>query len=293
MANQANKVTALRRRLESSNIITMPCAFDALSAKLIEQAGFDVSFMSGFGVSAARLGLPDTGLITMAEMVDQGRNICGAVEIPIIGDADTGYGNVASVQRTVQAYINAGFAGLMIEDQESPKRCGHTRGKSVIDSPLAYERLAAAVDARTQGEDIVIIARTDARASHGLDEAIKRGQKFAALGADVVFIEAPLNEDEMRIICQEINVATMANIVEQGDTPMLNPNTLEAIGFSIATYPLSLLSASVRIMQESLVQLKQGALPDHILDFQALQSVLGFDDYDANVARLSIATKQQ
>src|SRR4051812_43579746 len=154
----------------------MPCCFDPHSAKLIERAGFALTFMSGFAVSAARIGAPDTGLISYAEMVDQGRNICGAVTIPVIGDADTGYGNAINVKRTVHGYANAGFAAAMIEDQVAPKRCGHTRGKDVVDRAEALARIRAAVDARDEGAGILILARTDARATHGLDEALWRAE---------------------------------------------------------------------------------------------------------------------
>jgi 2-methylisocitrate lyase-like PEP mutase family enzyme len=152
----------------------MPCCWDALSARLIERAGFPLTFMSGFAVSAARLALPDTQLISYAEMLDQGRSICDAVQIPVIGDADTGYGNAVNVKRTVTGYARAGFAAAMIEDQLAPKRCGHTRGKDVVSRGEAIARIQAAVDARDEGAGVLILARTDAAAVHGLDEAIAR-----------------------------------------------------------------------------------------------------------------------
>lgn len=257
----------------------MPCCYDGITAKMIEQAGFDFTFMSGFAVSAARLGLPDTGLISYGEILDQGRDICTATSIPVIGDGDTGYGNALNVRRTVQGYARAGFAAVMIEDQVSPKRCGHTKGKLVVERDEACERIQAAVDARNQGCDILILARTDARAIHGLDEAITRANAFSAIGADILFVEAPQTIDEMKTICQNAPGFHMANIIEGGKTPVLPPQELHSIGFSIAAYPLVLLSAAMKAMAESLSELKQGLYPKNIMDFKTVRNRVGFDDY--------------
>jgi 2-methylisocitrate lyase-like PEP mutase family enzyme len=162
---------ALKELLNRPGLLPFPCCFDALSARLIERSGFALTFMSGFAVSAVRLGAPDTGLISYGEMVDQGRNICSAVSIPVIGDGDTGYGNAINVKRTVRGYADAGFAGVMIEDQVAPKRCGHTRGKAVVSRDEALARIRAAVDAREEGSDILIMARTDSLATDGLEES--------------------------------------------------------------------------------------------------------------------------
>jgi len=244
--------TKLRELLDTPGLISMPCCFDALSARLIERAGFPLTFMSGFAVSAARLAQPDTGLISYGEMLDQGRNLCSAVSIPVIGDADTGYGNPLNVKRTVAGYAAAGFACAMIEDQQAPKRCGHTRGKTVVARKEAFDRIRAAVEARDEGADILIMARTDARASEGLDEALLRARTFAKLGADLLFVEAPASEAEMKRICDEVPGHQMANMVEDGDTPVLPPERLEAIGYKIAAYPLTLLSAATRAMNDAL-----------------------------------------
>lgn len=265
----------------------MPCCFDSLSAKMIAQAGFPLTFMSGFAVSAARIGQPDTGLISYGEMLDQGRNICSAVEIPVIGDGDTGYGNPINVRRTVQGYASAGFAAVMIEDQVAPKRCGHTRGKSVVDADEAFKRIRAAVDARDQGQDILILARTDARHQHGIDEAIRRARVFAELGADILFVEAPHSEQEMRRICRELPGPVMANLVEGGDTPLLPHPLLEEIGFSIAAYPLTLLSSAMLAMKESLTAISQGRHPEQLMDFAELRKVVGFDEYYEMESRYS------
>ncbi len=258
----------------------MPCCFDALSARLIEQAGFPLTFMSGFAVSAARLGLPDTGLISYGEMLDQGRNIRQAVKIPVLGDGDTGYGNPLNVRRTVAGYAAAGFACIMIEDQESPKRCGHTRGKRVVDRREAIRRIRAAVDEREAGSDILIMARSDALHGHGIDETIERCRIFADLGADILFPEAPRSRREMEQLCAALPGPKMANMLEQGDTPLLPPAELEAIGFKIAAYPLTLLSSAMRAMLDGLEALKRGETPPRMLDFAELRGIVGFEDYD-------------
>jgi 2-methylisocitrate lyase-like PEP mutase family enzyme len=275
----------LKRLLERPGLRVMPCCFDALSARLVERAGFELTFMSGFAVSAARLGLPDTGLISYGEMVEQGRNLCAAVSIPVIGDGDTGYGNPMNVRRTVAGYAAAGFASVMIEDQLAPKRCGHTRGKQVVSREEALLRVRAAIDAREQGADVLILARTDARAPLGLEEAIWRGNAFAELGADIVFVEAPRSEAEMQRICREIPAPQLANLVEGGDTPLLPPGRLEEAGFRIAAYPLTLLSAATRAMQDALAALARGETPARLLAFDELRELVGFDAYDAALAR--------
>ena len=278
-------VEALRALLSQPRCHVMPCCYDGLSARLIERAGFALTFMSGFAVSASRLGLPDTGLISFGEMLDSGRNICAAVKIPVIGDADTGYGNAMNAKRTVRAYAQAGFACAMIEDQRAPKRCGHTRGKQVVSRSEAVARVRAAVDARDEGAGILIMARTDARATDGLDEALWRAQAFADAGADILFVEAPRSRAEMEKVCRATRAPQMANLVEGGDTPILPPAELEALGYRIAAYPLTLLSSSVRASQQALASLARGETPPGLLPFAELREVVGFDAYDAERAR--------
>lgn len=280
----------LRRLLATPGIKTMPCCFDALSAKLIEQAGFPLTFMSGFATAAARLGLPDTGLISYGEMLDQGRNICEAASIPVIGDGDTGYGNAMNVKRTVRGYARAGFAAIMIEDQIAPKRCGHTKGKDVVGREEALLRIRAAIDARNElrqsGEgDILILARTDARHTMGLEEALQRARDFATLGADILFVEAPENVAEMKRIVKEAPGIHMANIVEGGKTPPLSPQELEAIGYDFVAYPLTLLSAAIKAMNDALIALAAGKMAENILDFADLRRIVGFEDYYAEDER--------
>jgi 2-methylisocitrate lyase-like PEP mutase family enzyme len=285
MSERETSTDRLRLILGQPGLALMPCCFDALSARLVERAGFDLTFMSGFAVSAARLGAPDTGLISYGEMLDQGRNICASVDIPVLGDADTGYGNALNVKRTVAGYAQVGFACLMIEDQVAPKRCGHTRGKQVVDRNEALTRIRAALDARQEGHDILILARTDARGTHGLDEALWRAQAFADLGADIVFVEAPRDEHEMERVARCTNKPALVNMLEQGATPILPPARLESMGFKIAAYPLTLLNSAISAMQGALAALKQGRPPPQLLSFEALKEVVGFDDYYTEEAR--------
>ncbi len=278
--------TRLRALLGEEKLHVMPCCFDALSARLVERAGFRLSFMSGFAVSATRLAAPDTGLISFGEMLDQGRGICQAVEMPVIGDADTGYGNALNVRRTLESYARAGFAGAMIEDQVAPKRCGHTRGKQVVSREEARLRIRAAVDARESGAEILVMARTDARAGHGMDEALERCRAFADLGADILFLEAPQSERELAAFCEAFpRIPKMVNLVEDGDTPNLPHDALEAMGFRIAAYPLTLLSSAVRAMQEALAALATGRPAPRRLSFGELQALVGFPEYDEALRR--------
>jgi 2-methylisocitrate lyase-like PEP mutase family enzyme len=237
--------------------------------------------MSGFAASAARLGLPDTGLISFGEMVDTVRNSCAAApNMPIIADGDTGYGNALNVQRTVTEYARAGAAGVMIEDQVSPKKCGHTRGKQVIGRDEARLKIRAAVEAARKA-DILVMARTDARATDGFDEALARCQDFAAEGADMIFLEAPENADEMRRFCTGVSKPCMANMVVGGKTPILPVAELEAIGFKLAAYPLVLLSAAVSAMQQAIAALQPDAdtpQPPQV-SFEELKKVVGFSDH--------------
>ncbi len=276
MTSSADK---LRDLLQKPGLLTMPGCHDAMSAKLIEQAGFKLGFMSGFAVSASQLGVADTGLVSYGEMVTQGRAICSSVSIPMFGDGDTGFGNAVNVKRTVQGYANAGFGCIMLEDQVMPKRCGHTKGKVVVSREEAFSRIQAAIDARNEGLDILIMARTDSRATHDLDEAIFRANEFARLGADITFLEAPESEQEMREYCNSVPGPKMANMIEHGKTPVLPPEQLEDIGYKIAVYPLTLLNASILAMRKSLEMIQDGKVPTNVLDFEDLKSAVGFSEY--------------
>ena len=287
--DHSSAASRLRNLLGEGRLIVMPCCFDALSAKLIEEAGFPLTFMSGFAVAASRLALPDTGLISYGEMLDQGRTICEAVSIPVIGDGDTGYGNALNIKRTVEGYARAGFAAVMIEDQRSPKRCGHTAGKEVVSRAEAVTRVRAAVDARERlrqaGRDTLILARTDARATHGFAEALARAEAFAAAGADIHFIEALKDESEMKTFCDAVAGPKMVNLLEGGKTPRLPAAELEAIGFALAAYPLTLLSAAIGAMRTSLDALKAGRPAEGLMDFAELRRLVGFESYDREAAR--------
>ena len=275
----------LRALLARPGLLTMPGCHDAMSARLIEEAGFELGFMSGFAVSAARLAMPDAGLISYGELADQARNVCRAVSIPLIGDGDTGFGSAQNIKRTVQGYADAGFACIMLEDQVAPKRCGHTEGKSVVGRDEALMRIRAAVDARDAGADILIMARTDARACVSLDEAIERCRGFRSIGADITFLEAPLNEDEMRRYCSSVDGPKMANLIEGGRTPLLPHAQLESIGYTIAVYPLTLLNVSIGAMRGALSELRAGKPASAAMDFEALKSAVGFPGYYAEEAR--------
>lgn len=276
------QVAKLRSLLAQDKCHVMPCCFDALSARLIAQEGYDLTFMSGFATSASRIGAPDLGLMSYGEVVDQARNITEAIDIPLIGDGDTGYGNAMNVRRTVTGMARAGCASVMIEDQLAPKRCGHTPGKAVVGRDEAFDRIRAAVDARealrADGGDILILARTDARHEHGLAEAIARAEKFAELGADILFVEAPKTEAEMREVCASLPKTKMANIVEGGETPDLPNAALHDIGYGIAAYPLSLMAAAMQAMVTTLRSMRDDQRPGQ-MDFVELRRRIGFDDY--------------
>jgi 2-methylisocitrate lyase-like PEP mutase family enzyme len=278
------KTQQLRQLLAQPNMLTITGCHDALSARLAEQAGFPAVFMSGFAVSATRLAMPDTGLISFGEMLDQGRNIANAIDIPLFGDGDTGFGNALNIKRTVREYANTGFACIMLEDQVSPKRCGHTRGKSVVDRDEALLRIKAATDARDEGADILIMARTDARATHGIDEAIARCQAFVELGADITFLEAPESIEEMQRYCREVPGYKMVNLIEQGKTPLIPRSELAAMGYKIAVYPLTLLNVSIKAMREALIALREERTPP-VLPFNELTDAVGFMTYYADEDR--------
>mmetsp|Transcript_1429 Transcript_1429/g.2687 ORF Transcript_1429/g.2687 Transcript_1429/m.2687 type:complete len:303 (-) Transcript_1429:226-1134(-) len=268
----------LRAVLDKPGCVVMPCCFDALSAVMIQRADFPVTFMSGFGVSST-YGLPDTQLVQYAEMQQAAANITNAVSIPVIADGDTGYGNAMNVKRTVRGYAQAGVACIMLEDQKAPKRCGHTKGKDVVGMEEAMTRIQAAVDVREEfGLDILIMARTDARAIHGLDHAIDRCKRFVEIGADLTFLEAPRSEEEMLRYCTEVPGHKMANMLENGITPILCPGELGDMGYKLSAYPFALLNASIVAMNEALQLLKAGESPSN-LSFKELQDIVGFTRY--------------
>jgi 2-methylisocitrate lyase-like PEP mutase family enzyme len=282
------KADELRKRLAGEALLEVPCCSDALSAKLIAEAGFPATFMSGFAVSAARLGMPDTGLISFAEMRDQLANICAAVPGTIVmADGDTGYGNALNAQRTVREYARAGAACIMIEDQVSPKRCGHTQGKRVVDREEARLRVRAAVEAAREC-GILVIARTDARAVLGMDEALDRCRAFQDEGADIIFFEAPESEREMEAACRAVAQPMMANMVKGGKTPVLPAKRLFDIGYRLAVYPMVPFAAAIHAMQQSLKVMREGAgsaVPE--ASFEEIKRVAGFPEYYAMEQRFA------
>ncbi len=250
-----NPARTLTELVAAPGCLVVPGAYDAWSAKLVAQSGFRACYMTGFGISASFLGAPDLGLLTATQMADNAARLADAAGIPVIADGDTGYGNVLNVRHTVAAYRRAGVAAIQIEDQEFPKRCGHLEGKQVIATEDMTSKIEAAKDAA--GDDMLVVARTDSRSTHGLDEAINRGGMFRDAGADVVFIEAPLDREEMETICRRIQeVPLLANIVEGGKTPYLDARSLAEIGFALAIFPISLLLAATQALQTALCDLE-------------------------------------
>jgi 2-methylisocitrate lyase-like PEP mutase family enzyme len=255
----------LRALLESGQTIVAPGAFDPLAARLVEEAGFPAVYMTGFGASAALLGRPDVGLLTMTEMVDNAGRIAACVDIPVIADADTGYGNPLNVIRTVGAYEAAGVAGIHIEDQVAPKKCGHMEGKLVIPAEEMAAKVRAAADARTQPE-FVIIARTDARAVEGLEQALERGRMYRDAGADALFIEAVVTEKEAEQAVRAFpGVPLLFNWAEGGKTPPLSLDRLTELGYRIVIFPISTLLAATAGMRRVLGEIARSGTPARAL----------------------------
>jgi carboxyvinyl-carboxyphosphonate phosphorylmutase len=264
---------ALRALLARPEPLMAPGAYDGLSARLVEQAGFDAVYMTGFGTTASLIGRPDVGLLTGSEMVDNARRIVSAVDVPVIADADTGYGNAINVVRTVQLFEQAGVAGLQLEDQVAPKKCGHMSGKAVIDTAEMVGKLEAAVAAR-RDPDLVVIARTDAVAVSGVDDAVARGRAYADAGADVLFVEAPTSADDVERVAGELaGVAPLVfNWAEGGRTPPLPLSRIAELGFSLVIYPIGTLLAATAGMRALLATLRADGVP-------SLDGLPGFDEF--------------
>ena len=236
MSSFGDRRAALARRIRARKLTIAPGVFDMISARVADRAGFDALYMTGYGIAASHMGLPDAGLVGYADMLGRAARICEGTRTPLIADADTGFGGLLNVRHTVRGYEAAGVAAIQIEDQEFPKKCGHAPGRRVVPLDDMVRKVEVAVDAR-ESDDFLIIARTDSRSSLGLDEAIGRGQAFARAGADVVFIEAPESEAEFERIGQEIDAPLLANMVEGGFSPVLPAQTLARLGFAVAIYP--------------------------------------------------------
>ncbi len=265
---------ALRELLARPEPLLLPGCYDALGARLIEQAGFDGVYMTGFGTAASLLGRPDVGLLGLGEMVDNARRVCAAVDAPVVADADTGYGNPINVIRTVQEYERAGVAGLHIEDQVLPKKCGHMEGKQVVATEEMVAKIEAAVAARSN-PDLVLIARTDARAPHGFDDALDRAKRFVDAGADVLFVEALTGEEEIERVARELaGIPLLFNWAEGGKTPPLPYDRLAELGFKMVLMPISTLLAATRAMQEVLASIKAAGTP-----VEALPTLPAFGEF--------------
>ena len=269
----------LRERLKQPEIIVAPGAYDCLSARIIEQCGFEAMFMTGYGASASILGEPDYGLMTMNEMVNVCANMHRIVNIPIIGDIDTGYGNPLNVYRTVQEFERAGLAAVHLDDQVFPKRCGHRENKAVISMEEHVEKIHAAVDAR---KDMMIIARTDARATHGLDETIRRLEAYRDAGADIVYADALRTDEELKAVGAIKNVYKFANQVENGKTPLMNVKRLEEFGFDIVIFPTTTCFAAAKAMQKVMRALKEenttAGILDDVTTFNEFTDIVGMKE---------------
>ena len=264
----------LKSMLKSKKPLVIPGVYDALGAKIAQKVGFDAMFQTGYGTSATLFGMPDFGFIGATETVDNARRICRAVSVPVIVDADTGYGNALSVWKLVKELESAGAAGIFLEDQKWPKRCGHMQGKEIVPQEEYTEKLSAAIDAR-ENKDFIIVARTDARATEGLDAAIERGNQNKKTGADAVFVEAPRSIDEMKKIGKEINAPLVANMIEGGATPLSSAETLNKMGFKIILYPLSVLYANTFATMNILKELKKSGETT-----KYKQKVVNFDQFN-------------
>lgn len=271
----------LREMLNAPEILVAPGAHDALTAKIIEKVEFAAVYMTGYGQAASHLGQPDVGLLTMSEMVCRAANFVEAVDLPVIADGDTGFGNALNVQRTIREYEKAGVAAIQLEDQVTPKKCGHMIGRQIVSKDEMIGKIKAAVDAR-RDEDLVIIARTDARTNHGIEEAILRGQAYQEAGADVIFIESPETKEEMTLINQEIKGLTLANMVEGGRTPMLTNQELEKIGYNLVIYPTASVYVTTKAMLNLMNHLKTENTTadylDQMVPFTEFNSIIGLNE---------------
>ncbi len=274
----------LRELLAGDRIIMAPGAYDAWSARVVEMAGFPAVYMTGYGVSASVLGRPDIGLISYNEVVTAARNICGCTSIPVIADADNGYGNTLNVVRTVSGYEEAGVCGIQLEDQVMPKRCGHMEGKQLIPKEEMVAKIKAAVYAR-KNPDTVIIARTDAIAVNGYEDAIDRAVAYKEAGADVIFVEALRTKEQIQSAAARVGAPLMANMVEHGKTPLDTAEALYSMGFRIAIYPVVTLYSATKAMVDTLKILKEkedlAPCMEHEVDFHTFNKMIGLDEIRA------------
>lgn len=270
--------TQFRRLIEADEILVLPGIYDALSARLAELAGFRAIVGGGYAATASLIGAPDIGQLGMTEMAEYYARICDSVAIPVLADADTGYGDSINVARTIRAYERAGVAAILLEDQVAPKRCGHMDGKRVVPVVDMIAKIKAALDAR-QDPDLMIVARTDARAIEGLEAAVERAQLYRAAGADMIFVEAPLSIDEMAYICSAIEAPCLANNVEGGKTPIHSAARLEEIGYAAVAFPVSAAYVTAKALHGFFAALRESGdsrdLADRMLSFAAFHDIVG------------------
>jgi 2,3-dimethylmalate lyase len=282
----------LRDLLKGPDLISAPGVADALNARLVAQAGFKAIYMTGAGTSAVRLGVPDIGLLTMHEMVDNAGRIAEASGLPLIADADTGYGGPINVRRTIQAYERAGVAGVHIEDQQWPKRCGHLAGKTLIPTEEMSAKIKAAVDARMD-DDFVVIARSDALAVEGFDAVMARGKAYEEAGADIIFIEAPRDMDQLQQIPKAFDVPTLYNLASSGKTPLLPATEIQDLGYKIVIYPNLAILAAIPAITDMLAELKETGEVTGILDrvatFRQFFDLLGMEEIQELEERYAVS----
>ena len=277
----------LRKLLtDNSKPFVVPGVYDAIGAKIAQKIGFEAMFQTGYGTSATLLGMPDYGFVGAAETVENARRICAAVSVPVIVDADTGYGNPLSVWKIVKELESAGASGIFLEDQKWPKRCGHMIGKEVVPKEEYVEKLRAALDAR-KNKDFIIVARTDARAPEGLGAAIERGILYKKIGADAIFVEAPKSVAEMKKIGKSIDAPLVANMIEGGATPLLSTKTLHKMGFKLILYPLSILYANTFASMQILRELRKSGTTSRLK-----KNLVAFDQFN-NIVDLARYRKME
>lgn len=276
-----DKKKTLRERLKQPGLLSAPGVFDMVSLRLADTFGFDALYMTGFGAVASHMGLPDAGLATYSDMVGRVKAMASMAETPLIADGDTGYGGLLNVAHTVRGYEAAGAAAIQLEDQEFPKKCGHTPGRRVIPMADMVRKIQVASDARSS-RDFLIIARTDARSALGLDEALRRADAYARAGADILFVESPETQDEMRQIGRSFELPLLANMVEGGRTPVLSHQELESIGYKLAIFPVTALLAATEAMKAVYESFKKNGssagISTPLMPFADLTKLMGFEE---------------
>ena len=276
-----DKKKALRERFQQPGLLSAPGIHDMVSLRLADTFGFDALYMTGFGTVASHMGLPDAGLATYSDMVGRVKAMASMAKTPLIADGDTGYGGLLNVAHTVRGYEEAGAAAIQLEDQEFPKKCGHTPGRRVIPVTSMVRKIQVASDARTSS-DFLIIARTDARSALGLDEALRRAEAYARAGADILFVESPETQDEMRQIGRSFELPLLANMVEGGRTPVLSHQELESIGYKLAIFPVTALLAATQAMKAVYESFKKtgssASIPTPLMPFADLTKLMGFEE---------------